>query len=113
MGQQRLLPVCVALRDQRAAMAVGRGDEAPGHVVAKECDGCGMAAVGYGQRAASVGAVLRIGERRLRGKGDVRQIDAVPRKMSPGSTLPPLTTPGSVILTVLLMPEATWKFADV
>jgi bifunctional non-homologous end joining protein LigD len=57
-------------------MAVGRGDEARSHVVAKEHDGGGMAAVASCQRAAGVGAVLGIGERRL-GAGDVRQVEAV------------------------------------
>jgi hypothetical protein len=39
-----------------------------------------MAAVCRRQRAAGAGAVLRIGERRLRAKGDVRQVEAVPRE---------------------------------
>ena len=40
----------------------------------------GVAAVGHGQRAAGVGGVLRVGERRLRAEGDVRQIEAVLRE---------------------------------
>ena len=34
--QQRLLPGLLRLRDQCAAVAIGRGDEARGHVVAKQ-----------------------------------------------------------------------------
>jgi hypothetical protein len=48
-----------------------------GHVVAEERDGGGVAAVGHGERAAGVGAVLGIGERRLGAEGDVRQVEAV------------------------------------
>jgi hypothetical protein len=66
-----------------------------------------MAAVGQRQRAADLASVLRIGERGLRAERDVRQIDAVLREglAVPNWTLPPSTTPGSVILTVPPMPE--------
>ena len=99
---------------QRAAMAVGRGDKASGHVVAEERDGGGVAAVADRRRAAGGGGVLRIGKRRLRAKGDVRQIDAVLRDVSgrpAGSTLPPLGTVGSVISTVPLMPAGDDEIA--
>jgi hypothetical protein len=115
MRQQRLLAGLPGLREQGAAVAVGRGDEASGHVVAEEGDGCRMAAVGHGQRAAGVGGVLRIGERRLCAEGDVRQIDAVPRESldGPGSTLPPSGTTGSKISTLLSAAARALKFADV
>jgi hypothetical protein len=47
-------------------MAVGRGDEASGHVVAEERDCRGMASVAHRQGAAGASSVLRIGKRRLR-----------------------------------------------
>jgi hypothetical protein len=80
VGQQRLLPGLLGLRHQRAAMPVGCGDEASGHVVAEKCDGGGVAAVGHRQRTAGLGVVLGVGERRLRTEGDVRQIDAIARE---------------------------------
>ncbi len=63
-GQQRLLRLrCFG--DERAAVAVGRGDEASGHVVAEERDARGMAAIGHRQRAAG-GAQQARGERKLK-----------------------------------------------
>ena len=44
----------------------------------------GVAAVAHRQRAAGAGGVLRVGERRLRAEGDVRQIDAVLREGAAG-----------------------------
>ena len=106
MARQRRRPG-LRLGDQRTAVAVGRGDEVARHVVAEERDARRMAAVGQRQRAADLASVLRIGERRLRAERDVRQIDAVLREglAVPNWTLPPSTTPGSVILTVPPMPE--------
>ncbi len=77
MRQQQRLRYLRLLRDQSAAVAVRRGDEASGHVVAEEREVRGVAAIAHRQRAGG-GAVLRVGERRLRAEGDVRQIDAMP-----------------------------------
>ena len=77
MRQQRLLLRLLHLRDQRAAVAVGGGEEAPGHVVAEERDGGGVTPVLHSQSAAGIRAVLGVGERRLRAESDIRQVDAV------------------------------------
>jgi hypothetical protein len=53
-------------------MSASGGNEAPGHAVAEERDGGGVTAVGHGERAAGIGAVPRMGERRLGAEGDVR-----------------------------------------
>ena len=92
-------------------MAVGRGDEAPGHVVAEERDGRGIAAF-LTLSSPPVLRLLGIGERRLRAEGDFRQIDAARGKVAPSlsSTLPPLGTVGSVIVTVPPVPAVMWKF---
>jgi hypothetical protein len=53
------------------------------------------------ESAAGVGAVLGEGERRLRTKGEVRQVDATVRHRGLDSSvllLPPPTIPGSVIV---------------
>ena len=60
-------------------MAVGRGDEACGHVVAKERDGCGVTPVRHHQSAAGILCCSRLGERRLRAEGDARQVDDAAR----------------------------------
>jgi hypothetical protein len=76
MRQQRLADL--PFRDQCAAMALGDGDEASGHVVAKKRDACGMAAVAHRQGAAGAGVIFRASEHALRAKGNVQQIAAVP-----------------------------------
>jgi hypothetical protein len=86
MRQQRLLLLWIRFRDQRAAMAVGHGDKASGHVIAEECESGGMATVSHHQGAAPASAVLRIGKRRLRAEGDVRKIDAAMRVEGRGCT---------------------------
>ena len=113
MGQQRRCPG-LCLGDQRPAVAVGGDCETSRHVVAKERDRRGMAPVAHRQCSPGAGAVLRVGERRMRAERDVRQVDAASRDgcAGPDTTLPPLTTAGSVILTLPLMPEVTWKFPD-
>ena len=79
VGQQQRRQRLRLLRDQRATVAVGRDGKASGHVVAEERDRRSVSAVAYRQRAASAGRVRRIGERRLRAEGDVRQVDAAVR----------------------------------
>ena len=78
MRQKRLL-LRLRLGDQRAAMAVGGCEEAPGHVVAEKRNCRGVTPVRHCESAADAGAVLRIGERRLRAAGNVRQIDTAVR----------------------------------
>ncbi|HEY7231589.1 MAG TPA: hypothetical protein VH558_14595 [Pseudolabrys sp.] len=59
------------LRDQSAAVAVGRSHETASHVVAKERNACGVAAVAHCQRAAGTGNILRVRQRCVRAEGDV------------------------------------------
>ena len=105
---------CRRFRDQGAAVAIGCGDEACGDVVAQERNGGGVGAIGDGKRATGVVAVFRVGQSCGRAKGTVRSMPL--RGNASGApllvTLPPLTTPGSVISMV---PLSVWlvKFADV
>ena len=64
MRQKRML-LRLRLGDQRAAMAVGGCEEAPGHVVAEKRNCRGVTPVRHCESAAGAGAVLSIGERRL------------------------------------------------
>jgi hypothetical protein len=57
-------------------VAVGRNDEASGHVVADQRERRGVAAVAHRQGAAIAGGVPGVGKRRLRTERDVRQVDA-------------------------------------
>jgi hypothetical protein len=50
-------------------VAIRRSDEASRHVVAEKRDGGGVAAVGHRARAAGLGGILGVGERRLRAEG--------------------------------------------
>lgn len=69
MRQQRLLSRLPRLGEQSAPVAIRRSDEAPRHVVAEKRDGGGVAAVGHRARAAGLGGILGVGERRLRAEG--------------------------------------------
>ena len=60
-------------RNERAAVAVGRGDKASGHVVAEERTLRAVGTVGDRQRAAGVTADLGIRKRRVEAEGDARQ----------------------------------------
>jgi hypothetical protein len=67
--QQRLLSRLPRLGEQSAPVAIRRSDEASRHVVAEKRDGGGVAAVGHRARAAGLGGILGVGERRLRAEG--------------------------------------------
>jgi hypothetical protein len=69
MRQQRLLSRLPRLGEQSAPVAIRRSDEASRHVVAEKRDGGGVAAVGPRARAAGLGGILGVGERRLRAEG--------------------------------------------
>ena len=58
MRQQRLLLLWICFRNQRAAMAVGHGDKASGHVVAEERERRRVPAIAHRQRASGAGRVL-------------------------------------------------------
>jgi hypothetical protein len=82
-------------------MAVGRGDEASGHVVAKQRNLRDVGSILYRQDAAGVGAVLGVPQRRVEAEGDARQVDAVLRAETPANIVMPLfakTTPALLMV---------------
>ena len=100
MRQQRLLLLRIRFGDQRAAMAVGHGDKASGHVITEERESGGMATVSHRQGAAFASAVLRIGKRRLRAPkamfGRSMPLCGIEDLTVSLLTLPPLGTTGSL-----------------
>jgi hypothetical protein len=73
MRQQRPLSRLPRLGEQSAPVAIRRSNEASRHVVAEKRDGGGVAAAWRpsvtGARAAGLGGILGVGERRLHAEG--------------------------------------------
>jgi hypothetical protein len=79
-GQWHKLVRCLhRLRDERAAAAVGGGDETRGHVVAEEGNFRDVGSLLDRQDAAGVAAVIRVSQRRVDAEWDSRKVDTLLR----------------------------------